>query len=79
MISAAEIPQNVKDAALAAAPGLVIEEAELEEDGTVYCVHGTVDGVFTEVEVTAAGEVLEVETGDEEDEDEIDDDVEDGD
>ncbi len=68
MISAEEIPEHVRDAALEAAPGLVITEAE-KEDG-VYCVHGTVDGVFTEVEVTAAGEVLEVETGEDDDDDE---------
>lgn len=67
-ISVDQIPALVKSAAMAAAPGLVITEAEREGDG-VYCVHGTVAGVFTEVEVSADGTVLEIESGDDEDHD----------
>lgn len=61
-----QIPQVVKDAAIAAVPGLVIEEAERESDGAGlhYCVHGRVDGKFTEVEVAPDGKVLGVEADD---------------
>ena len=76
LVALEDIPQNIKDAAIAAAPGLVIEEAELENDGTVYCVHGQVDGTFTEVEVNLAGEVLEIDSGEEDDEDDDDGDEE---
>lgn len=73
VVPANQIPQAVRAAALAEVPGLVITEAELEGNG-VYCVHGTNDGVFTEVEVdSASGEILEVEVGD--DDDDVDDDV----
>ena len=60
------VPQAAKDAALAAVAGLVLETAELEGEG-VFCLHGTADGEFYEVEVTAGGDVIEIETGDEED------------
>ena len=57
------VPQAAKDAALAAVPGLVLEAAELEREG-VFCLHGTADGEFYEVEVTADGDVGEIERGD---------------
>ena len=62
LVSAGDIPQAVRDAASAAAPGLVIDEAELEEGGTIYCVHGTVGGELVEVEVAADGSRAEVES-----------------
>ena len=74
-----QVPSSVKAAALAALPGLVLKEAEMEiEDGvTVYELEGEVDGVEYEVEVTADGEVLEIERDDEDDEDDDDDDDDD--
>jgi len=76
-----QLPVGVREAATGAVPGLVIAEAEKElEDGeTVYCVHGTSEGVFYEVEVSPDGRVLEIEKGDENgdgDDDEDDDDDE---
>ena len=77
-ISLDEVPPHVLQAALAAVPGLVIEEAELEtEQGvTVYCLEGNAGGETAEVEVTPDGRVVEVEHGDD-DEDEGDDDDDD--
>ena len=74
-IALSEVPEVVKAAALAAVPGIVLEEAEREvEDGvTVYCLEGAADGVEYEIEVSAEGKVLETEVDDEAD-DEGDDD-----
>ncbi len=71
-----EVPDNVIDAALAAVPGIELEEAEVEtENGIViYDIEGELDGVEYEIEVTEAGEVLEIETDDEDDDDDDDDD-----
>ncbi len=71
-----QVPADVKNAAQAALPGLVLEEAEREtEDGTVvYSLEGTADGEEYEVEVSAAGKVLEVERDDDDDDDDPDDD-----
>jgi putative hemolysin len=68
-----EVPQAARDAALAAVPGLVLEEAETEvaNGATVYCLEGKADGKEYEIEVTADGRVLEVES---EDDDEAEDD-----
>lgn len=51
------VPQNVRDAALAAVPGLVLTgaERELEKGVLVYDLAGTAAGVAYEVEVTAEG------------------------
>ncbi len=70
------VPQQVKDAALAAVPGLVLEKAEREvEKGVlVYDLEGKAGGIRYEVEVTAAGKVTEIEKGDEDDDDDDDDD-----
>jgi len=46
-------------------PGFVIEEAELESEG-VFELDGHVNGVPTEVEVDAEGNVIEVDSGDDE-------------
>ncbi len=66
-----QIPEAVKKAAAAAVPGFVVSGAEKEtEEGSLhYCVHGTAAGEFVEVEVTPDGQVLEIERG-EDDEDE---------
>ena len=73
-----QVPANVKNAAQAVLPGLVLKEAEREiKDGTVvYSLQGTADGGEYEVEVSAAGKVLEIEK---ENDDEDDNDVEDDD
>ncbi len=75
------IPAGVRAAALARLPGFVITGAEREtEDGVLlYSLAGTVNGERHEIEVSATGAVLEVETGtdDEDDEDDEDDDQDD--
>ncbi len=70
-----QVPANIKKAAQAALPGLVLEEAEREtEDGTVvYSLEGSADGEEYEVEVSAVGKVLEVERDDDDDDDPDDD------
>ena len=75
LVPADEIPAAVKKAAQAAVPGLSIKEAEKEHGkaGTVYCVHGTANGVFHECEVTPDGKVLEIEKDDDEDDEDDDD------
>ena len=69
IVSLDQVPEAAKKAALAAVPGFVPSEAEKEtEEGSLhYCVHGTADGEFVEVEVTADGRVLEIERGEDED------------
>jgi hypothetical protein len=66
-IDVSEVPELAVMAALEAVPGLRIDSAELEEDengASVYELEGMADGVEYEVEVTAAGDVLEVERED---------------
>lgn len=62
-IALADVPQVVKDAAIAAVPGLVLSGAEQEtEDGSiVYELEGVADGRTWEIEVSADGRVLEQE------------------
>jgi hypothetical protein len=67
-VSLANVPAAAKAAALAAVPGLVLEEAE-KEGADRYCLHGTAGGTFYEVEVTASGDVSEIETGEDDEED----------
>jgi len=64
-----QVPPAVMTAAKKAVPGAKFVEAETEvENGVrVYCLAGTADGEPVEVEVSAAGKVLEIERGDEED------------
>ena len=66
-----QVPAAVKKAAEAAVPGLVLKKAETEtEEGALhYCLEGTADGEAVEVEVSTDGKVLEVERGEEEDDD----------
>lgn len=58
-----EVPEVVRRAALAAVPGLVLDEAEKEvEDGAlVYSLEGEANGQRYCVEVSPTGKVLEVE------------------
>ena len=58
-----EVPALVKQAAVDAVPGFLLERAFREtEDGLVmYDLEGTADAKRVEVEVTAEGKVLEIE------------------
>jgi len=62
-VALADVPRLVLDAARAAVPGVVLTNAEMEqEDGqTVYSLSGTLDGEEVEIEVSATGKVLEIE------------------
>ncbi len=64
-----EVSDAIKNAALAAVPGLVLTGAEKEtEEGTlIYCLEGTANGEACEVEVTADGKVVEIEHGEDDD------------
>ena len=75
-IALAEVPDAVMKAAQGAVEGIVLTEAEMEqEDGrVVYEVEGMADGQEYEMEITAAGEVLEVEREDGDDDEEEDND-----
>ena len=70
-VALGDVPEAVKKAALAAVPGLVLVEAERETEhgSTVYSLEGTAGGEAVEVEVSADGKVLEIERGEDEDED----------
>lgn len=74
-----QVPAVVIKAAMDAVPGFEPEEAEMEvEDGvTVYSIEGEAGDDEFEIEVTAEGEVLEIEEDDEEDDDDDDDDYDD--
>lgn len=65
----AQVPQVVKDAAAKAVPGIVLEEAGRETEGVqvIYELEGEAGGQEYELEITADGEVLEVEVEDEDD------------
>ncbi len=65
-IPISEVPEYVLAAAETAVPGFQIEEAEIEfENGEeVYDLEGEVDGQEIEIEVNAAGQVLEIERDD---------------
>lgn len=66
-----EVPEAVMAAALRALPGAVFEEAEreLERGRLVYELEGTHEGERVEIELTEDGEVLEIERGDDDDDD----------
>ena len=68
-VELSEVPAAARNAAAKAVEGIVLTEAEVEEeDGQlVYEIEGEADGKEYEIEVTAEGKVLEIE---EEDEDE---------
>ena len=71
-VSLVEVPEVVVNAALAAVPGIALDdeaEFETEDNGAiVFELEGTADGQEFELEVSAAGEVLEIEIDDEEEE-----------
>jgi hypothetical protein len=73
------VPQNVKDAALAAVPGLAIEAAarEVKKDVVEYEIQGKAGGVAYEIDIRSDGKVLEVEKGGAKDDDDDDDDDDD--
>lgn len=65
-----QVPEAVKNAALAAVPGFVLVSAEKEtEEGELrYCLEGTANGESVEVEVNAAdSKVVEIERGEDDD------------
>lgn len=67
-----QVPEAVRKAAVAAVPGLILQEAEMEtEDGTLlYSLEGTAGGERVEVEVRASdAKVTEIERGDDEEDD----------
>jgi hypothetical protein len=62
-IALSEVPHVVMEAAMHALPGIVLvsAERELEQGEIVYCLHGTQHGDDVEIELSAAGDVLEIE------------------
>jgi uncharacterized membrane protein YkoI len=73
-LALSDVPDSVKQAALAAVPGLVLTfaERETEDGGVVYSLAGTANGKSYEVEVNEAGQVVEIEEGDDEDDEDDD-------
>jgi hypothetical protein len=71
VVPLSDVPTAVIDAAKQAVPGLDVTrvEREMEKGTLVYDVTGTAAGKAFEVEVTADGEVLETEEGDDDGED----------
>ena len=71
-----ELPEAVRDALDSAAPGIIIDEIELDSDdpeALIYEIEGEWDGREIELEISGLGEVLEVESEDEDDEEDEDD------
>ncbi len=66
-----EVPAAIKKAAEAAVPGLVLVRAETEtEEGALhYCLEGTAGGEAVEVELSTDAKVLEVERGEDDEDD----------
>ena len=66
-----QVPASVKKAAEVAVPGFVLKSAEKEtEEGALhYCLEGTAAGEAVEIEVSTDGKVLEIERGEDEDDD----------
>ena len=69
-IPLSEVPAPALEAARAAVEGIVLTEAEVEEEGgrLVYEIEGKANGKEYEIEVTAEGEVLEIEEEEADDE-----------
>lgn len=63
-IPLSEVPEVVMNAAQQALPGIVLTGAEIEEsEGELnYELEGEVDGVEYEIELSPSGEVLEIES-----------------
>ncbi|EDY82036.1 hypothetical protein VDG1235_1656 [Verrucomicrobiia bacterium DG1235] len=72
-IDVKDLPPVVLESALKAVPGFIVEEAELEKENgvLVYELEGksTKDGFEYEIEISPEGEILEIEKGDEEEDD----------
>lgn len=69
-VALALVPEEIKQAALAAVPGFVLSSAEKEtEEGSLhYCLEGTAGGEAVEVEVRASdAKVVEIERGEDDD------------
>ena len=82
VVPLSKVPAVVLSAAQKEVPGIVLARAEREVEGgvVVYDLEGkTADGTEYEIEVTAAGKVLEVEEEDDDDDDDEDDDDDDHD
>ena len=64
-----QVPAAVRKAAEAAVPGFVLASAETEtEEGALhYCLEGTAGGEAVEIEVTTDARVLEIERGEDDD------------
>jgi len=73
-----EVPDAVVRAAMEAVPGIELVSAEIEEENgeTLYELEGMLDGERYEIEITPEGEVIEIETGDDDHEDEGEEDTE---
>jgi hypothetical protein len=68
-ISLDALPHAVEAAALEAVPGLVLTRAE-REGAQVFCLYGETNDLFYELELTADGQVLELEESGTEEEEE---------
>ena len=68
-VALSDVPEAVLAAAKKAVPGIKISSVEKETEGgeVIYDVEGVVDGKEYEVEVSAAGKVLEIEEEDDDD------------
>jgi len=64
MIAVSEVPNAVLTAVRTEVPGIEITEASIEEEKgrTVYEIEGVADGIEYEFEVTAHGEILDMES-----------------
>ncbi|MGQ0553024.1 MAG: PepSY domain-containing protein [Planctomycetota bacterium] len=65
VVSLDKVPAIVLAAGRAALPGVLLTGAEIEQEHgqLVYCLIGSHNGEAVEIEVTAAGKVLEIERG----------------
>ena len=70
-IPLSEVPSQAVEAAKGTVEGITLTEAEVEEENgqTVYDLEGIANGIEYKIEVTADGEVLEVEKEGEEEQD----------
>jgi len=68
-IPISQVPTEAVEAAQSAVKGIILTEAEIEEQEgiTVYELEGMANGIEYEIEVTADGKVLDVEQEDEDD------------
>lgn len=66
-----QVPAAIKKAAEAAVPGFVLVSAETEtEEGALhYCLEGTAGGEAVEIEVSTDAKVLEIERGEDDEDD----------